>query len=280
MKVFVVTGATDGIGKAFIETCLEKTEIGKLRIIAIGRSKTKMDALLARELPENVELEGHCGDFSVLANIKKLVKSLKIDPFQINLIFHSMGILNPKKSKTNEGIEINFATSFLSRFYLTKLLFENQMIGGDSVLVNIAASSEKIPNYLKVNFANHEENDVRMGMAGHGQAQLANDLWVVEVAKRYHLSTIGIGPGIVKTNIRREIPNFFEYLIAPFFIFKTKTANEVSNELWNVIQNESPKKGNHRFYKDQKFFDGDPWILSEKNRKNLWNHTENKIKSI
>ncbi|XDD46165.1 hypothetical protein AB3N60_15850 [Leptospira sp. WS39.C2] len=65
-----------------------------------------------------------------------------------------MGILNPKKFKTNEGIEINFATSYLSRIYLTKLLFENQVFGGDSVLINIAASAEKLPNYRKFNFSN------------------------------------------------------------------------------------------------------------------------------
>lgn len=85
---------------------------------------------------------------------KGLVESLKLDSYKINLIFHSMGILNPKKFKTNEGIEINFATSYLSRIYLTKLLFENQVFGGDSVLINIAASAEKLPNYRKFNFSN------------------------------------------------------------------------------------------------------------------------------
>lgn len=143
--------------------------------------------------------------------------------------------------------------------------------------MNIAASSEKVSNYLKFDFSNFNKNDKRFGMSGHGQAQLANDLWVVEVAKRYNIATLGAGPGSVKTNIRREIPNFLEYLIAPFFILKTKTPAEVSSELWRLIESKSFMKGKHTFYKNQNFFDGDPWLLSNENRKNLWNYAEDKL---
>ena len=42
-------------------------------------------------------------------------------------------------------------------------------------------------------------------MQSHGQAQLANDLYSLELSRRFGLSVIGYGPGSVDTNIRREL---------------------------------------------------------------------------
>lgn len=190
-----------------------------------------MEAMLLKKIPDHIQWEGYLGDFSELSNLKDLMQKWNENPFKVDLIFHSIGIIFPKKKKTKEDIEINFATSFLSRFYPTKLLHQKNFISNKTLLMNIAASSEKVSNYLKLDFSNFNKNDKRFGMSGHGQAQLANDLWVVEVAKRYNIATLGAGPGSVKTNIRREIPNFLEYLIAPFFILKRKTPAEVSSEL-------------------------------------------------
>lgn len=84
--------------------------------------------MLLKEIPDHIQWEGYLGDFSELSNLKDLMQKWNENPFKVDLIFHSIGIIFPKKKKTKEDIEINFATSFLSRFYLTKLLYQKNFV--------------------------------------------------------------------------------------------------------------------------------------------------------
>ncbi|XDD42480.1 hypothetical protein AB3N58_14460 [Leptospira sp. WS60.C2] len=113
---------------SYNETIIENFQNEKLRIIALGRSKTQMEAMLLKKIPDHIQWEGYLGDFSELSNLKDLMQKWNENPFKVDLIFHSIGIIFPKKKKTKEDIEINFATSVLSRFYPTKLLHQKNFV--------------------------------------------------------------------------------------------------------------------------------------------------------
>lgn len=223
----VVTGATDGIGAA---TALLLEREGA-RVIGVGRSAEKAARVRERGGPR---LELLTADLSSMQAVRALGEGLGAKLPRIDLLIHCVGVLTPRAVRTAEDLDLDFAVSYLARFLLTRALLPSLEAAPSPVLLNVAASSPSIPSFARVDLSDAKAMRAKGGMKAHGQAQLANDVFVAELRRRSRVVTVGYGPGSVETSIRREVPRALNWLLRPFF--KTRTPEAVATDLLTIYQ--------------------------------------------
>ena len=265
----LITGGTDGMGAA---SALALSAHGA-KVIIVGRSKEKADAiaLKSKEMSVSGSIEPIIADLSLMKNAKETARHIADKTEQIDIIIHGVGILIAHTEHTEEGIEKDFAISYLARFVLTEELYNLGLLHSKTKMLNIAASSPKIPSFAKMEFDNLEKVEAKTGMKSHGQAQLANDLYTALAAKRYGIITVGYGPGSVDTSIRREIPKLFRLIMKPFFYFFTRKPENVAKQFVDILTSKKYNSGNAYFFNKKGQFEMAEFIANEKRQSDLLN---------
>lgn len=242
----VVTGGTNGIGAA---TAWELRARGA-DVTIVGRSQAKADSLVARaaEQPGSGSLKAIVADLSLMRTAEAVANSLADELGHIDLLLNAVGILISRTAHTSEGIELDFAVGYLSRFVLLETLHARGALASSTRLITIAASSPRVPKFAQMEFADLDLVRARTGMTSHGQAQLANDLLTAQAGGRYGITAIGYGPGSVDTNIRREVPPLIRGLMKPFFARTTRTAADVGRQLADIFADPTVVEGSTAYF--------------------------------
>src|SRR5688572_13588146 len=121
-KIFVVTGATSGIGKALIDDLAKTGET----IVMVARDAERGNAVL-NEITlatQNPNLDLQLGDLSILSSVRNLAQILKTKYKKINVLINNASVYKRKRVTTVDGFEEMFATNHLGPFLLTNLLLE------------------------------------------------------------------------------------------------------------------------------------------------------------
>lgn len=268
-KNIVITGGTDGIGAA---TALGLVKQGA-QVTIVGRDRQKASALAARAKVLQGRLSYLTSDFSLMSNVRQTALEIANSGKEVDFLVHCVGTLITRKQFTSEGFEKDFAVSFLSRFVFNETLAHKRVMTSHTKIVNLAASSPRIPSFARMEFDSITEVRSRTGMVSHGQAQLANDLYTVLAADRYHLVAIGYGPGSVDTNIRREIPKVIRMLMKPFFYWTTRQPEHVAADLLNIMASDRHFPGHYYFYNKSGAFAPSEFITNKKRQQDLLNTT-------
>ena len=138
-KVCIITGATDGIGKATAKKLMEH----QYHIVLIGRDLNKganvKHELEILELSSNVDFI-QC-DLSLMGDINNLATILKNKYKNIDILINNAGAFYSKKTLTDEGIESTFALNHLAYFHLTNLLLANLKQQNKCRIINVASDA-------------------------------------------------------------------------------------------------------------------------------------------
>jgi NAD(P)-dependent dehydrogenase (short-subunit alcohol dehydrogenase family) len=221
-RVAVVTGGTDGIGKAIARGLAERG----VQVIVVGRDPDK-GARATREL-QLASGNSHVGyvqaDLALMNDARRLGAELLWRCRALHLLVHSAGMLNGRRELTAEGIERNFAANYLGRFALTQSLLPALEAGGRPgraariVLVSGAAQHGRV----RLDDVNLTKNFSTVGAVR--QFCQANDLFTVELARRLRgadgpprVTVSCLKMGVVKTNIRRTFPMWMKLLVPLLF---------------------------------------------------------------
>ncbi|SFF54321.1 SDR family NAD(P)-dependent oxidoreductase [Thermoflexibacter ruber] len=268
-KNVIITGGTDGMGAA---TAIELCKLGA-NVHIVGRSEEKAKNVQKITEAYSGKLTYSIADFSLLRNIKAVASSIAAQFNSFDIVIHAVGILITNTQHTEEGLEKDFAVSYLSRFVFNEHLFSLNKFNPKTKIINIAASSPKVPSFAQMEFDNVSEVKSRVGMKSHGQAQLANDLYTAIAGKRYGVISIGYGPGSVDTNIRREVPVVFQWLMKPFFYFATRKPIDVAKQFIEILTLDNLQSGNAYYFNKKGQFKIATFIDNQKRQDELLNTT-------
>ncbi|WNR45401.1 SDR family NAD(P)-dependent oxidoreductase [Paenibacillus roseipurpureus] len=213
-RMAVVTGGTDGIGREMIAVLLKEG----FSVVFVGRTAEKGRLVIEKLGANSEKLIFLQGDLSLMREVERVaneVKKLAVDGIQ--LLVHSAGVNLRKRQMTMEGIESTWAIDYLSRFYLTTLLAEKLIQGQPARVITIAASSTRKG---RIDFNDLEGPMTIGGLKGLGQAQYANDVFIVELARRFEgqeINCFALNPGAVETQIRRDFPAWLTRVMGLLF---------------------------------------------------------------
>jgi NAD(P)-dependent dehydrogenase (short-subunit alcohol dehydrogenase family) len=196
-RVSVVTGGTDGIGRA---VALELARGGD-RVIFAGRDEARGAQVLAELKREGPGLQHAfiAADLSLLSEAERLAREVMRLTTRLDAVVCCAGILSAIPEWTAEGLERNFVLNYLSRYLLALRLLPalQEAASGRLVLVSNAG---KYPDTL--DFADLQHRRGKRGLAVAGRTQVANDLLVTELAERLRGSRVEVTcvfPGVTRS---------------------------------------------------------------------------------
>jgi len=221
-EIALVTGGTDGIGKAIASALAARGA----EVLIVGRDPEK-GARAERELRATA---GHQrvrflqADLGLMGDTDRLADDIIAIVPTLHRLVLCAGVIRGRRVLTEEGVESNFAINYLGRFVLTGRLLpllQRTGVPGDAariVVIGGAAMNGRI-HYDDINLTRN------FGIfAMVSQFCQANDLFVLEQARRLAggsdrprvtITTLKIG--VVRTNIRRDFPFWMKGLVPLVF---------------------------------------------------------------
>ena len=213
-QVWLVTGASSGLGKAIMHTAAK----GNAEVVAVSSNQSKLDAAVA-ELPGEAaaRVSTMVGDLSLQSGSEDLLQRLLASGKKFDVIHNNAGVLFNDLSVTGEGRETTFVINVLSHYLLTKGLVENDALNPGSAIVNMTSGGMyNAPLGIKgLNTTDEAHYNGKVSYAYAKRAQVAlTDYWNDAYGQR-GISVYVTHPGWAKTPGVKEALPIFSIIQAP-----------------------------------------------------------------
>ncbi len=176
-QVILITGATDGLGKA---VALQLARSGATLLLH-GRDEARGQRTLEeiRAQTGNTHLQWYRADFSQLAQVRSLAERLAREQEHLDVLVNNAGIGTTlpgggARQESEDGYELRFAVNYLAPFLLTRLLLPTLRQSAPARLVNVSSAGQAPINFRDVMLEHHYDgvqaycqSKHRGGSAGH-----------------------------------------------------------------------------------------------------------------
>ena len=205
-KVFIVTGASSGIG----------TETGRAlaatggKVFLTARNVRKCEEACKSFLePGRVELLEM--DNNSLDSVRTAARAFLAKSDKLNVLVNNAGIMAAPYMKTADGFESQFGTNHLAHFLFFILLKDTLLAsstqGFNSRVVNVSSSGH-MAGEVQFGDYNFEKTDYTP-FAGYGQSKTANIYMANEIENQYGskgLHGLSLHPGGIWSGLQKFIP--------------------------------------------------------------------------
>ena len=230
-KVVVITGATNGIGKAAaIEIAAHQP-----KLLLTYRNKDLANELISelKEISPEVSVELIYCDFSKQASIRECAKEIISLQENIDVLVNNAGVVNTEYHETSEGIENTFAVNHIGYFLLTNLLLDSMKGSNESRIINVSSAAHSFVQNINWDNINFKE-DFGRGMHVYGHSKLANLLFTRHLAIKLSTDNVtvnAIHPGGVNTSLGSQNKTWYSkplrLILRPFFRAPLKGAASI-----------------------------------------------------
>lgn len=198
-KIALVTGGTDGIGK---EVAVRLARTGA-QVVIVGRNPQKGEQAV-RDIGSNAIY--YQADLSKMREVNRLADHMQAQYPKLSWLIHSAGVMLPRKTMTDEGLEMVFAVQYFARYLLNKRMLDH--LQADGRIINISAGGT-IP--LKLHIDNLNSEKLYHGVYTLTHESVANDVMTLRFIRLYpHIAFYGYGPFYVKTNLFSDMGWMFK----------------------------------------------------------------------
>lgn len=198
-KICIVTGANTGIGK---ETAIGLAEMGAT-VVMVCRNRRRGESAAAdiRRLTDNPAVELMIADLSSQRQVRQLAADFQIKHSRLDVLVNNAGVITPRRQRTVDGLETQFAVNHLAPFLLTNLLLDVLKASAPSRIVVVASQVE---SRGKIEFDDLQGERRYDYMAAYCQSKLANVMFTYELARRLDGTGVTancLHPGVIATNL-------------------------------------------------------------------------------
>ncbi|RSS53817.1 oxidoreductase [Streptomyces sp. WAC01280] len=202
-RVFVVTGATSGLGLATTRAIARRGG----RVILAVRDETKGREVVEDLVPSGVApdlFDVRRLDLADLDSVRAFAARLREEHPRLDVLVNNAGVMAPPRTLSAQGHELQFATNHLGHFALTGLLLDLLAAGRDPRVVTVSSINHR-QGSLRFDDLNGERGYAPM--AFYNQSKFANAVF----GRELHLRLTGAGspvrsvlahPGYTATNLQ------------------------------------------------------------------------------
>lgn len=221
-QTFLVTGGNAGIGRSTVEGL---AKLGA-RVILAARSEEKARPVISELATkyQNDDLHFLKLNLADLKSIKKSVDDLLASGLisasrPLDVLINNAGLAGAP-GLTADGFEITIGTNHLGPYLLTKLLLPELRKAKQGRIVNVASRAHLRVNGIDWNVM-REPASTPAVFNRYGVSKLMNVLHVKELARQLKgtsVTTYALHPGVVASEIWREVPAFIRWPLSLFMI--------------------------------------------------------------
>lgn len=180
-KVIVLTGATDGLGRALAVRLAADPDA---RLILHGRNSEKLDALRSALAGQPARIDTVRADLAELAQVRQLADDIATLTDRITVLVNNAGVGAGEPDGTTrrltvDGNELRFAVNYLAPFALTQRLLPRLDAGAPARIVNVASIGQNPIDFDDITLAHSYS-----GQRAYGQSKLALIAYGFALAQR------------------------------------------------------------------------------------------------
>jgi NAD(P)-dependent dehydrogenase (short-subunit alcohol dehydrogenase family) len=202
-KTILVTGSTDGIGKATAKALARQGH----RVLVHGRDPAKGRAALAeiRKEAGGDDPDLFIADLSSMEGIRALGAGVEDRYDRLDVLLNNAGVYMADRVLTKDGLETTFAVNLLAPFLLSQLLVPLLKAGAPARIVNVASSAHfdaKDMEWDNVQGERHYD-----GWGAYARSKLGVVLFTTSLARRLDPGRVTancLHPGVVCTKLLRS----------------------------------------------------------------------------
>ncbi|MBW3097705.1 SDR family NAD(P)-dependent oxidoreductase [Pseudohoeflea coraliihabitans] len=198
-KTILITGATDGIGRA---AALRLGKAGHVLLIH-GRNQEKL-ATTAQELQAlsgSAGVETFQADLSDLGDVARLAGAVRQKHERIDVLINNAGVLKTDHPVTSGGEDVRFLVNTFAPALLTRLLL--QLMPADGRIVHLSSAAQAPVDLDAMSGRRRLE-----AMQAYAQSKLALTMWSAALAGERRQDgpvTVAVNPGsLLATNMVRQ----------------------------------------------------------------------------
>jgi retinol dehydrogenase 12 len=200
--VCVITGGTDGIGKA----AAHAVALQGARLLIHGRDPEKGARAVAeiKARSHNSTVEFLQADFSSLGDVRRLAATLVERTPRIDVLINNAGAMFARRKVSQDGYEMTFAVNHLAPFLLTHLLLRSLQGGKPARIVTTSSEAHR-----RARLQLDPVTSPYSAMGAYGSSKLANILFTRALARRLAGTSVTatcLHPGFVRTHFGRDMP--------------------------------------------------------------------------
>lgn len=224
-KICLITGATQGIGKA---TALGLAQQGAT-VALVGRDagRTQATADEIRQACSQASVETFLADLSLQSEVRRLAAEVKHRFARLDLLVNNAGAIFQKREVTAEGFEKTWALNHLAYFLLTQELLERLKASAPARIVNVSSDAHR---GLAIDFDDLQGKRRYSAIKAYAQSKLANVMFTYALDRRLEGTGVTancLHPGAVATGFGHNMPgllNVVMTLLRPLLLSAEKGA--------------------------------------------------------
>lgn len=203
-KTIVITGATDGIGKALAQM----TWKSGASLVLHGRNPQKLEALLlslGEGLPEQTTMTVKA-DFSRLQDVQEMAAQILNDVGKIDVLVNNAGLYPSARIITEDGFEECSQVNYLSPFLLTNLLRPLLIKSAPMRIINLSSIGHR---FVWSNVYASARHPFYWRWVAYCRSKLDIIPWTRELSEQleeFGITVNSVHPGIIRTKVIRFLP--------------------------------------------------------------------------
>jgi NAD(P)-dependent dehydrogenase (short-subunit alcohol dehydrogenase family) len=203
-KICLVTGATNGIGKAAAQAL---AQMGAT-VVIVGRNAPKTAKLVEeiRATSGNQNVDFLLADLSSQQEVRRLAEEFKSKYSHLHVLLNNAGGTFTTRQLSVDGIEMTFALNHLAYFLLTNLLLDTLKASVPARIINVSSDAH---SGGKIEFDNLQGERSYSSFGPYGNSKLANILFTTELACRLEGTGVTVNalhPGLTSTGFGKNNP--------------------------------------------------------------------------
>ena len=211
-RVALVTGANTGIGQV---TARRLCEMGAHVFVACRNAASGQAAVDAiRAVVAGAQIELLPLDLGDLQSVRACAGAFLQRDLPLHLLINNAGLAGAK-GMTASGFELAFGTNHMGHFLLTQLLLDRIKQAAPARIVTVSSRAHYRASGLDW-AALRETTASTVGLVEYNNSKLANALFSAELARRLAgtgVAAYSLHPGVVATDVWREVPRPFRWLL-------------------------------------------------------------------
>jgi dehydrogenase/reductase SDR family protein 13 len=223
-RLFYVTGANSGIGRAMVEALAERGAAVVLAARSEERTRPVIEGIRTRYPDAPVEFAPL--DLSDLASVRRAADTFLASNRPLDVLVNNAGVAGTR-GLSPDGFDVTYATNHIGPFLLTELLLPAVRRSTRGRIVNVASGAHLSAKGIDWSLLERRGAAEQRGFRDYAVTKLMNVLHAKELARRLagtSVTTYALHPGGVASNIWRAVPQPFRWLLLRFLDSNEKGA--------------------------------------------------------